>query len=104
MTSTIWLTIGGATLITVLIKGFGPVLMGGRRLPDRLSGVIMLMAPALLSALVVTSVLAEGEHLHIGADFVGVAAGAALMIWARAGVFTAVLVAASLTAAIRFLG
>lgn len=104
MTSTIWLTIAGCTVVTAAIKGFGPVVMGGRELPPRVGGVIMLMAPALLAALVVTSVFADGEHLRVGADFVGVAVGAALMIWTRAGVLTAVLVAAFLTAAIRLLG
>lgn len=99
--TTIWLTIIGATVVTAIIKGFGPVVMGGRELPPRLSGVIILMAPALLAALVVTSVLADGDRLHIGAEFVGVVAGAALMIWTRAGVLTAVLVAAGLTAAVR---
>ncbi len=101
MTSTIWWTIAGATVVTAIIKGCGPVLMGGRVLPERVGGVIMLMAPALLTALVVTSILADGDELHVGADFVGVAAGGALMIWTRAGVLTAVLVAASLTAVIR---
>ncbi len=104
MTSTIWLTIIGATIVTALIKAFGPVVMGGRRLPPRVAGVIMLMAPALLAALVVTSVLADGDKLHVGADFVGVTVGGALMLWTRAGVLTAVLVAAGLTAAIRFYG
>lgn len=103
MTSTIWWTIAGATVVTALIKGFGPVVMGGRELPRRLASVIVLMAPALLAALVVSSALADGEHLHIGADTVGVAAGAAVLLLTRAGVLTAVLVAASLTAALRLL-
>ena len=104
MTSTIWWTIAGATVVTALIKGFGPVVMGGRELSPRINGVIMLMAPALLAALVVTSILADGDRLHVGADFVGVVVGGALMIWTRAGVLTAVLVAAGVTAAIRFFG
>lgn len=102
MTATIWWTIAGATLVTAVIKGFGPVVMGGRDLPPRINGVIMLMAPALLSALVVTSILADGDQLHVGAEFVGVVVGGVLMVLTRAGVLTAVLVAAGLTAAIRF--
>lgn len=104
MTATIWWTIAGATVVTAIIKGFGPVVMGGRELPPRVSGVIMLMAPALLSALVITSILADGDELHVGADFVGVLAGGALMVLTRAGVLTAVLVATTVTAAIRFIG
>jgi len=102
MTSSIWWTIAGATVVTAVIKGFGPVVMGGRELPPRVGGVIMLMAPALLAALVVTSVLADGDRLHVGADLVGVTVGGALMVWTRAGVLSAVVVAATLTAAIRF--
>ncbi|WP_344766766.1 AzlD domain-containing protein [Aeromicrobium panaciterrae] len=104
MTSTIWWTIVGATIVTAVIKAFGPVVMGGRELPPRISGVIMLMAPALLAALVVTSVLADGDELHVGADFVGVAVGGLLMVFARAGILTAVLVAAALTAVLRLIG
>ncbi len=104
MTSTIWWTIAGATVVTAIIKAFGPVVMGGRELPPRVSGVIMLMAPALLAALVVTSVLADGDQLHIGADFFGVAVGGALMLWTRAGVLTAVLAATAVTALLRLLG
>jgi branched-subunit amino acid transport protein len=103
MTSTVWLTIAGCTLVTFLIKAFGPVVMGGRELPPRLGGVIMLMAPALLAALVVSSALADGENLHVGADTAGVAAGGTLLVLTRAGVLTSVLVAASVTAAIRLL-
>jgi branched-subunit amino acid transport protein len=103
MTGTVWLTIAGCTLVTVAIKALGPVIMGGRELPPRVGGVIMLMAPALLAALVVASALADGDHLHVGADTVGVAAGAALLVLTRAGVLTSVLLAASVTAALRFL-
>jgi branched-subunit amino acid transport protein len=101
MTSTVWLTIAGCTLVTVAIKALGPVVMGGRELPPRVGGVIMLMAPTLLAALVVSSALADGERLHIGADTAGVATGGALLVLTRAGVLTSVLVAASVTAALR---
>ncbi len=101
MTSTIWWTIAGATVVTAAIKAFGPVVMGGREIPARISGVILLMAPALLAALVVTSTLADGDDLQVGADFVGVLVGGALLIWTRLGILSAVLVAATLTAALR---
>ena len=103
MTSTIWLTIAGCTVVTIAIKAFGPVVMGGRELPPRLGGVIVLMAPALLAALVVSSALVDGEHLHIGADTAGVATGAVVLVLTRAGVLTSVLVAATVTAALRLL-
>ena len=104
MTSTIWWTIAGCTVVTAAIKAFGPVVMGGRELPDRLQGVIVLLAPALLAALVVTAALADGRHWHVGADTVGVLVGAAVLVLTRAGVLTAVLVAALVTALLRLLG
>jgi branched-subunit amino acid transport protein len=103
VTSTIWLTIAGCTVVTAAIKAFGPVVMGGRELPTRVAGVIVLMAPALLAALVVSSALADGDHLHVGADTAGVATGGALLVLTRAGVLTSVLVAAAVTAALRLL-
>jgi branched-subunit amino acid transport protein len=103
MTSAIWLTIAGCTVVTAAIKAFGPVVMGGRELPPRIGGVIVLMAPALLAALVVSSALADGEHLHAGADTAGVATGGTLLVLTRAGVLTSVLVAATVTAALRLL-
>lgn len=104
MTSTIWWTIAGCTVVTAVIKAFGPVVMGGRELPARLQGVIVLLAPALLAALVVTAALADGAHWHVGADTVGVLVGAAVLVLTRAGVLTAVLVAALVTALLRLLG
>lgn len=103
MTSTVWLTIAGCTAVTLAIKAFGPVVMGGRQLPPRVGGVIMLMAPALLAALVVSSAFADGEHLHVGADTAGVATGGALLVLTRAGVLISVLVAATVTAGLRLL-
>lgn len=104
MTGTIWLTIAGCTVVTALIKAFGPVVMGGRELPPRVNGVIVLMAPALLAALVVSSALADGEHLHVGADTAGVAVGGLAFALTRAGVLSSVLIAATLTALLRLLG
>ena len=104
MTSTIWWTIAGCALVTVVIKAFGPVVMGGRELPSRLQGVIVLLAPALLAALVVSAALADGTRWHLGADTVGVLVGAAVLVLTRAGVLTAVLIAALVTALLRLLG
>jgi hypothetical protein len=40
---------------TVLMKTLGPVLAGGRKPPARLTRVIALVAPALISALIVAA-------------------------------------------------
>jgi branched-subunit amino acid transport protein len=92
--------IAGCAAVTALIKGIGPVALGGRDLPDWCTSVVVLLAPGLLAALVVTQVFADGGRLTVGADTVGVAAGAAVY-WRFASVIGCVLVAAGLTAALR---
>ena len=46
-------TIGVVAVATAMIRASGPVALGGRDLPPRIQGVIALLAPALLAALVV---------------------------------------------------
>ena len=52
----VWILILGCAALTALIKAFGPVLLGGREISPWFTRVIVLMAPTLLCALVVTSV------------------------------------------------
>lgn len=100
MTATIWWTIIGCTIVTAFIKAIGPIALGGRDLPPRATGVIVLMAPALLAALVATSTFADGDSWHIGAKTVGVCAGGAILLWRR-HVLLAVIVAVAVTAGLR---
>jgi branched-subunit amino acid transport protein len=97
---TIWLMIAALALTTALIKAAGPVLLGGRALPRPTAGVIALLPPALLAALVVTSTFAEGQRLYLGASTVGVAV-AAVMIWQRRPLLVSVLTAVAVTALVR---
>ena len=69
----IWLLVLGCAIVTAAIKAVGPVALGGRDLPESFNSVIALMAAALLSALVVTSALANDDRWSIGADTAGVA-------------------------------
>lgn len=101
--TTIWWTILGLALATAAVKGVGPVLLGGRDLPDRFTGVIVLIAPALLTALVVTSVLADGDRWQVGASTAGVAA-AGWVAWRGGSVVTVLAVAVVLTALLRLAG
>ena len=78
--SSAWELIVGCAALTFAIKAAGPVALGGRELPARFSSVIALMAPALLAALVVTHSLANGRHLEVGAQAVGVLASGAVML------------------------
>jgi branched-subunit amino acid transport protein len=103
MSAELWALIAGCAAVTFAIKAAGPVTLGGRDLPPRLSGVVGLRAPALLAALVVTQALADGERLHVGADTAGVAV-AGLMVWRRASVLPAVAAAVAVTAGLRALG
>jgi uncharacterized membrane protein len=96
--TTLWVTIVAVAIANAAIKAAGPVLIGGRELPPRALAVIALLAPALLSALVVTETFGEGQHLVLDERAVGVAvAGVALAL--RAPVLLAIALAA-LTAAL----
>jgi len=99
----LWVIVLGCAIVTALIKGFGPVAIGGRELPAWSAGVIVLMAPALLAALVVTSALADGRHVEVGPQTAGVAVAG--IVLARGGsVLMGVLLAVAVTAALRALG
>lgn len=99
---TTWALIAACAVATAVMKGLGPIALGGRKLPGAFSRVIGLMAPPLLAALVVTAALANGEKLAIGADTVGVAV-AGIALWRGANVVVGVLIAATATAGVRLL-
>ena len=61
--------------VTFAIKAAGPVALGGRELPRWFTGIVVLLGPALLTALVVTQALAHGHHVELGAQTAVVAAG-----------------------------
>jgi branched-subunit amino acid transport protein len=95
-----WGLIAGCAVMTAIIKGAGPVALGGRELPAWFSSIVALMAPALFAALVVTQVLADGRDLGVGADTAGVAL-AGVAAWRGASVITVVAIAAVTTALLR---
>jgi branched-subunit amino acid transport protein len=71
-------TIVGLTVATAVIRGAGPILIGGRALRPRVAAVIALLAPALLAALIVTETVGgDGSELRLDERLAGVAAGAA---------------------------
>jgi uncharacterized membrane protein len=97
---TLWVTIVAVAIANAAIKAAGPVLVGGRDLPPRIVSVIALLAPALLTALVITETFSEDRHYVLDEKAVGVAvAGVALAL--RAPVLLAVALAALTTALIR---
>lgn len=97
-----WSVVGGCAVVTAAIKGAGPFALGGRALPAWFNAVIVMLAPALLAALVVTSALADGRDLHVGADTCGVAV-AGIVLWRGASVISGVVLAAAVTALLRAL-
>ncbi len=85
---------------TIALKGIGPLILGGRELPLRVQGVVALLAPALLAALIVTQAFADGRSLVLDARAAGLAA-AAVALLLRAPVLVVVAVAALAAALVR---
>jgi branched-subunit amino acid transport protein len=100
--SATWVVVTFVGAATVIFKAAGPVLLGGRDLPPRVRGVVAMLAPALLAALVVTQAVAGDRRLVFDARLIGLA-GAVLAVRLRAPVLLVVVVAAALTAAARAL-
>jgi branched chain amino acid efflux pump len=79
-----WTVIALLAVGTFAIKAAGPAILGDRPLPERLSGVIGLLAPALLAGLVINESFtgAQSEQLVIDARTAGLLA-AAVALWLR---------------------
>jgi hypothetical protein len=95
-----WLVVVLVGAGTVAIKAAGPVLLGGRPLPARLTGVVELLAPALLAALVAVQTFGSGEALVVDERVLGVAA-AGIALWRKAPLLLVVVIAAAVTALAR---
>lgn len=102
MSGDAWLVIAVVALGTLVIKGAGPVLLGGRPLPPRAGAVIALLAPALLAALVLVDTFSRDGRLQTDERVLGVAAAGAVLLAGR-GMVPAVVAAAAVTAAARAL-
>lgn len=102
--SEVWITIAVLAVATAIIRASGPVLLGGRELPEAFRGVIGLLAPALLAALVVVETVGApaGGEFELDARIGGVAAAAGAL---ALGVSTlaVVTVAALATALLRLI-
>jgi uncharacterized membrane protein len=98
----IWITIAALALATAALKLIGPLLLGGRQLPDGAMSVIELLASALLAALVVVETFAQGQSLSLDARALGVAF-ATLAALRRAPMTVVVVGAAVVTAIARAL-
>lgn len=98
--SAAWTAVLVVGLATVAIKAAGPVLAGGRDLPQSSARVVHLLAPALLAALVATQAFASEEALVLDERGAGLVAAAAAILL-RAPLVMVVLVAAVTAAGLR---
>ena len=95
-----WIVVGAVCAATVLFKAAGPVLLGRRPLPPRGQSVVDLLAPVMLTALVVTQTFGGDGEVTVDARLPGVAA-AALAIWRRVPIIVAMLIAGVVTGLVR---
>lgn len=101
--SSVWIVIAVVGAATVALKAVGPVILGGRELPEGLNSLLFLLAPALLGALVVTQAVGGDRQIVLDDRLVGI--GAALVAIAlRLPLIAVVVIAATVTAAVRALG
>ncbi|MEA2333447.1 MAG: hypothetical protein QOH58_3585 [Thermoleophilaceae bacterium] len=98
--SDVWITIAGLLVTTVAVKAAGPVIVGGRELPKAAYAVISLLAPALLTALILTDTFTRDQDLTVDARAAGLAC-AGIAVALRAPLLVVVLVAAVGTAVVR---
>ena len=98
-----WAVVVGVGVATIAIKAAGPVLLGGRPMPARIVGVVALLAPALLAALVASLTLASGTALAVDVRILGVGA-AVVSLLLRVPTLGVVVIAAAVTALARLLG
>jgi branched-subunit amino acid transport protein len=96
----VWLVVAVVGIATIASKAAGPVLVGRRELPPRLQACVELLAPVMLTALVVTQTFGGDEEIEVDARIVGVGA-AAIAIALRAPIIVAMAAAALVTALLR---
>ena len=101
--STAWIAILVLTAGTVAIKALGPVALGGRELPESMSGVVARLAPSLLAALVVVDTFGGSERtISVDESAVGLLAAAGALAL-RLPMVAVVAVAAVVTAGLRLI-
>lgn len=98
----VWIRIAALALATAALKLAGPIILAGRPLSPRATGVTGLLASALLAALIVVETLGKGRSLTFDPRALGVAF-AALLLAKRKSLTTAVLAAALIAGVTRAL-
>jgi branched-subunit amino acid transport protein len=101
--SDVWIIVLLVGAATIMLKSVGPVFLAGRGLPRSVGDVLLMLAPALLGALVVTQAVGGDREIVLDERLLGI--GAALVaILLRLPLLAVVIVAAAVTAGARALG
>jgi branched-subunit amino acid transport protein len=98
--SDIWVTVVVVGAATMLSKAAGPIFLGRRSLPPRVGDVVELLAPVMLTALVVTQTFGGDETVEVDARVPGVLAGA-VAAWRGVPLVPAMVIGALVTALVR---
>lgn len=98
----VWLVVAAAGAGTALLKAAGPMLLGRRALPATAQRMLSLLAPALLSALILVQVLGGDEGIVVDERLLGVTAAIVAAAF-RAPIWGTVGVAALATALARLI-
>jgi branched-subunit amino acid transport protein len=96
----VWIVVLVVGAGTMFFKAAGPVFIGKRELPPRVRSVVDLLAPVMLTALVVTQTFGGDEAITVDARVPGVAAGA-IAVWRGLPLVPAMVVGAVVTAFVR---
>jgi len=97
----VWITVAALAITSAMTRASGPLVVGGREIPARFRGVIDLLGPALLTALIVSETLGGDGSIELSPSIAGVAAAAAVLLRNRSAILTAIIVAAAVTALFR---
>lgn len=89
-----WAVVVWLIVTTAVIRASGPVALGGRELPGRVTAVVALLAPALLAALVITETFGGTNGEFTVDERVLGLAGAGGVIILRGGILLAMAVTA----------
>jgi branched-subunit amino acid transport protein len=100
--SAVWAAVAIVGVATVALKAAGTLLLGDRELPARVGGMIELLAPVMLAALVVSNTFGGDHELVLDPRAAGLAA-ASVPIALRAPLLVTVVTAAAAAAIVRAL-
>ena len=98
-----WFVVAAVGVATVAFKAAGPVFLGRRELPPRALGLVEVLAPAMLAALVVTQLVGGDRELVLDAPRLLGVAVAGVALWLRAPLIAVIVVAGATAGLARLL-